>query len=115
VWYPERHFLRFFSLFCFFIAMPLPDPNRCVRAHHRRIEVEGFLRDDGLFDLDARLTDLKDIDYPLSSGVRKRGDPSTTCSSRDHRPPVQHRRRGGLSDWVPYPAPATPSGPPIAS
>ena len=33
------------------------------------------MRDDGLIDLEAQLTDLKDIDYPLSSGLRKVGEP----------------------------------------
>lgn len=45
------------------------------RVHTRRIEIEGFLRDDGLLDLDARITDLKDVDYPIASGVRRAGDP----------------------------------------
>ena len=73
---PNGNFYEFFSLFRFFIAMPLPPPKSPrTRAHNRRIDIQGFVRDDGLFDLDARLTDLKDIDYPLSSGLRKRGDP----------------------------------------
>jgi hypothetical protein len=61
--------------------MPLPDPKVARSGPPSTHRGRGILRDDGLFDLDARLTDLKDIDYPLSSGVRKRGDPSTTCSS----------------------------------
>jgi len=46
--------------------MPLSDPQVSrSRIHSRRIEIQGFIRDDGLLDLDARLTDQKDIDYPL--------------------------------------------------
>ncbi|HPR07984.1 MAG TPA: DUF2889 domain-containing protein, partial [Denitromonas sp.] len=45
------------------------------RAQVRRIEIEGFFRDDGLVELDATLVDVKDVDYPLEAGVRKKGDP----------------------------------------
>ena len=45
------------------------------RVHARRIEIEGFLREDGLLDLDARLTDVKDQDYVIASGLRKAGEP----------------------------------------
>ena len=56
--------------------MPLPvsaSPRR--RVHARRIEVEGFLRADGLYELDASLCDVKDVDYPLASGLRPAGVP----------------------------------------
>ncbi|MHB1374257.1 MAG: DUF2889 domain-containing protein [Thauera sp.] len=56
--------------------MPLPAPTvPRRRAHSRRIELEGFVREDGLYELDAALTDVKDIDYPLASGLRRAGDP----------------------------------------
>ncbi len=56
--------------------MPLPEPAAGRRrAHVRRIEIEGFLRDDGLLELDAALIDVKDADYPLASGVRPAGEP----------------------------------------
>ncbi len=45
------------------------------RAQVRRIEIEGFFRDDGLIELDATLVDVKDVDYPLAAGLRKKGDP----------------------------------------
>lgn len=59
-----------------FAAMPLPEPS-CKRepAHLRRIEIEGFRRSDGLLELDALLEDTKSVDYPLSSGLRRAGDP----------------------------------------
>ena len=44
------------------------------RLHTRRIAFEGFQRDDGLFDLEARLTDVKDQALTLLSGVRRAGD-----------------------------------------
>lgn len=45
------------------------------RLHLRRIELSGFLRDDGLLEIEARLTDVKDQDYPIASGLRLAGDP----------------------------------------
>ncbi len=44
-------------------------------VHTRRVAVEAFLRDDGLWDLEARLVDLKARDFPLVSGVRLAGEP----------------------------------------
>jgi len=41
--------------------------------HTRAITVEAFARDDGLWDLDARITDHKPRDIPLASGLRPRG------------------------------------------
>lgn len=56
--------------------MPLSPPARPrQRVHTRRIEVEGFRRDDGLLELDASLIDVKDIDYLIASGLRRAGDP----------------------------------------
>ena len=55
--------------------MPLPAPAASRRRlHTRRITFEGFQRDDGLFDIDARLTDVKDQDLTLLSGVRRAGE-----------------------------------------
>jgi hypothetical protein len=57
--------------------MPLPDPTAVPRRriHLRRIELEGWKRDDGLWDIEARLVDVKDHDYLLASGLRPRGEP----------------------------------------
>lgn len=56
--------------------MPLSAPPHArQRVHVRRIEVEGFRRDDGLLELEATLVDVKDIDYPIASGLRRAGDP----------------------------------------
>jgi hypothetical protein len=56
--------------------MPLPSPTVTrTRLHMRRIALEGWKRSDGLWDIEARLTDSKDHDYPLASGVRPRGEP----------------------------------------
>lgn len=45
------------------------------RIHTRHIILEGWKRDDGLWDIEARLIDVKDHDYVLASGLRRRGDP----------------------------------------
>ena len=56
--------------------MSLPPPQRPrQRAHTRRIEIQGFRRDDGLLELEAMLEDVKDVDYPLASGLRPAGVP----------------------------------------
>lgn len=49
-------------------------PVRRRKLHTRRIVIEAFEREDGLFDLEAHLTDVKDHDLELASGVRKAGD-----------------------------------------
>ena len=45
------------------------------RLHTRTIVVEVYARDDGLVDLEARLTDVKDHDLALASGLRPAGEP----------------------------------------
>lgn len=52
-----------------------PPKSTRQRAHVRKIEIEGYRREDGLLELDAMLEDIKDADYPLASGVRAGGDP----------------------------------------
>ena len=55
--------------------MPLPLPSAPRhRTHSRTIVLEGWKRDDGLWDIEGRLTDRKDHDYLLASGLRARGD-----------------------------------------
>lgn len=51
--------------------MPLsePSPRRALK-HTRTIQVEGFAREDGLWDIDARITDVKTADVVLASGIR---------------------------------------------
>ncbi len=56
--------------------MPLPAPAVSrVHKHTRNVRFEGFKRDDGLWDIEAHLTDVKTFDMPLSSGVRTAGEP----------------------------------------
>ena len=56
--------------------MPLSSPIAIRRRlHARRVSYEGFERADGLIDIEARLTDTKDQDLTLLSGVRPAGEP----------------------------------------
>jgi hypothetical protein len=56
--------------------MPLPaSPVPRESAHTRSVRFEAYKRADGLWDIEARLTDVKPRDFPLSSGVRPAGEP----------------------------------------
>jgi hypothetical protein len=55
--------------------MPLTTPAARERLHLRRVSYEGFRRDDGLFDIDAKLVDTKDYVYPLAAGTRTPDEP----------------------------------------
>ena len=50
--------------------MSLPAPTPRTQLHTRKISFEGFLRDDGLWDIDAELRDSKS--YPIQ--MHERGD-----------------------------------------
>jgi hypothetical protein len=55
--------------------MPLSRPPQTrTRLHTRRVTYECFRRDDELFELEGHLTDVKDHDYALLTGVRHAGD-----------------------------------------
>jgi hypothetical protein len=46
--------------------MPLPEPTaRRKRLHRRRIQVEGFEREDGLWDIEGYMCDTKDYGFEL--------------------------------------------------
>ena len=53
--------------------MPLSSPVPRALRHTRAIHIEAFARDDGLWDLDARITDVKVKDVMLASGPRPGG------------------------------------------
>jgi hypothetical protein len=55
--------------------MPLSPPAPRQLRHTRAITVEAFARDDGLWDLDACIRDIKAHDIVLASGVRAGGLP----------------------------------------
>ncbi|MES2412207.1 MAG: DUF2889 domain-containing protein [Pseudomonadota bacterium] len=43
--------------------MPLPAPQPRRPLHHRKVFYDGYLRDDGLWDIEARMTDVKAYDF----------------------------------------------------
>jgi hypothetical protein len=54
--------------------MPLPVSEVArVETHTRRVRYEGYKRADGLWDIEAHLTDVKNHDYRLKTGVRRAG------------------------------------------
>ena len=55
--------------------MPLSDPAPRRLMHLRDIELRGYQRDDGLFDIEAKLTDTKT--YPFSNQDRGEINPGT--------------------------------------
>ena len=81
--------------------------------HRRAITVEAYLREDGLWDIEARLTDTKPRDIPLASGgVRPEGQPLHDLWLRvtiDTRMNVVDAE--ACSDWVPYPTHCDTIGP----
>jgi Protein of unknown function (DUF2889) len=54
--------------------MPLPvsEVEREL-THTRRVRYEGYKRADGLWDIEAHLTDVKNHDFQLKTGVRRAG------------------------------------------
>ena len=48
--------------------MPLPPPSPREELHQRRIDLRGYRRDDGLFDIEARLVDTKSHAMTLADG-----------------------------------------------
>jgi len=42
----------------------LPQPVAREKLHERRYIFDGFLREDGLFDIDGQMTDIKTYDFP---------------------------------------------------
>ena len=43
--------------------------------HTRRIEIRGYKREDGLYDIEGHLLDTKPYDFKLAAGVRPAGEP----------------------------------------
>ena len=56
------------------MSLPVPEVEREL-THTRRVRYEGYKRKDGLWDIEAHLTDVKNHDYALKTGVRRAGQP----------------------------------------
>ena len=55
--------------------MPLPPPQPRDEMHLRRIEMRGYSRHDGLYDIEARITDTKSSTFELSEKTVPAGAP----------------------------------------
>jgi hypothetical protein len=55
------------------MALPTAAPSRQLR-HRRRIDVQVFARGNGLWEVDAEITDAKTHDIPLGGGIRRAGE-----------------------------------------
>jgi hypothetical protein len=85
--------------------MPLPvsEVEREL-THTRRVRYEGYKRADGLWDIEAHLTDVKNHDYRLKTGVRRAGQAVHEMWLRvtiDRALTI--REAVAASDAVPYP------------
>ena len=56
------------------MSLPVTEVEREL-LHTRRVRYEGYKRADGLWDIEAHLTDIKNHDYQLKTGVRRAGQP----------------------------------------
>ncbi len=56
------------------MSLPVTEVEREL-LHTRRIRYEGYRRADGLWDIEGHLTDIKNHDYALKTGVRRAGQP----------------------------------------
>jgi DUF2889 family protein len=85
------------------MPLPLPEVEREL-THTRRVRYEGYKRADGLWDIEAHLTDIKNHDFRLKTGVRRAGQPVHSMWVRvtiDRRFTIVDA--GASSDAVPYP------------
>jgi hypothetical protein len=93
--------------------MPLSVPaSPRILKHTRAIQVAAFARDDGLWDLDAHITDLKTRDIQLATGIRPVGMPLHDLWLRltiDTQLTVVDAE--AVSDAVPYPGFCNTIGP----
>ena len=85
--------------------MPLsPSVSRRALRHTRAIQVAAFARDDGLWDIEAHITDIKSHDIQLATGLRPANTPVHDLWLRltiDTRLTVVDAE--AVSDAVPYP------------
>lgn len=53
----------------------LPSTSRRALQHTRTIQIDAFIREDGLWELDAHITDIKANDLQLARGILPAGEP----------------------------------------
>lgn len=85
------------------MALPPASPDRSLK-HRRAIDVQVFARVDGLWEVDARLSDVKTRDWPLGGTVRPAGTPVHDMLLRlvvDAEMTIV--AAGAQTAWMPYP------------
>ncbi|MGA0611208.1 DUF2889 domain-containing protein [Caldimonas sp. KR1-144] len=85
------------------MALPPASPNRQLK-HQRCFDVQVFARGDGLWEVDARLTDVKTRDLATAGGVRPAGVPLHEMLLRlvvDTELTIHES--GAETYWMPYP------------
>jgi hypothetical protein len=85
--------------------MPLSPPVERTELHHRRLDFNGYLRGDGLFDIECTLVDTKGMDVPLlgSGRVVAAGEPMHRMSIRMVlSPDLEVVALEAVSDTTPY-------------
>src|SRR4051812_16422694 len=56
--------------------MPLPEPKAAREPlHNRSIQIHGYKRSDGLYDIEGHLFDTKAYDFKVAAGTRHAGEP----------------------------------------
>ena len=55
--------------------MSLSEPSHRISAHHRKIDIRGYRRDDGLWDVEGHLTDSRPVPVEFPDGIRPAGAP----------------------------------------
>lgn len=56
------------------MTLPTPDCPR-IPTHQRRITIQGYRREDGLWDVEGLLIDVRSQDVALHNGIRRAGEP----------------------------------------
>lgn len=60
----------------FRVTMPLSPPQPRSTLHHRHVHCQGFQREDGLWDIEGHMTDIKTYSFPNEDrGEIKAGEP----------------------------------------
>ncbi|MCM5679109.1 DUF2889 domain-containing protein [Schlegelella sp. S2-27] len=85
------------------MALPPAAPQRQLK-HRRSIDVAVYARGDGLWEVDARLTDVKTRDYPLAGSVRLAGEPVHDMTLRlVVNEQLDILEAGAITEGMPYP------------
>src|SRR3954469_1333812 len=85
------------------MSLPVSEVEREL-THTRRVRYEGYKRADGLWDIEAHLSDVKNHDYRLKTGVRRARQPVQAMWRRvTIAPRMKIVAASASSDAVPYP------------